>query len=168
MLFSCTSYYTPRNEFLTRPSVIQSVSPVFLVSANPLKPLNRISWNFVDIKDIMCRCAYLQEILIQFFFRSYALFELRNLAKMIDITQHSLLTQLHRISWNFVVMKDIKVDVHIHRKFWFHFFLGVTPFLNLEIWPKWKILLNTVCKRNSSETAQQSFVKLCSNEGHNV
>ena len=29
----------------------------------------------------------------------------------------------------------------IHRKFWFHFFLGVTPFLNLEIWPKCKILL---------------------------
>ena len=31
--------------------------------------------------------------------------------------------------------------MHIHRKFWFHFFLGFTPFLNLEIWPKWKILL---------------------------
>ena len=31
--------------------------------------------------------------------------------------------------------------MHIHRKFWFHFFLGVTPFLNFEIWRKWKILL---------------------------
>ena len=29
--------------FLTRQSVSQSVSPVFLVSATPLKPLNRIS-----------------------------------------------------------------------------------------------------------------------------
>ena len=54
--------------FLTRPSVSQSVSPVFLVSATPLNPLNRISWNFVDMKDIMCRCAYPQEILIPFFF----------------------------------------------------------------------------------------------------
>ena len=53
--------------FLTRPSVSQSVSPVFLVSATPLKPLNRISWNFVVMKDIMCRCAYPQEILIPFF-----------------------------------------------------------------------------------------------------
>ena len=29
--------------FLTRPSVSQSVSPVFLASVTPLKPLNRIS-----------------------------------------------------------------------------------------------------------------------------
>ena len=78
-------------------SVSQSVSPVFLFSATPLKPLNRISWNFVDMKDIMCRCAYPQEILIPFFSRSYALFELRNLAKMKDITQHNLLAQL---LWN--------------------------------------------------------------------
>ena len=26
----------------------------------------------------------------------------------------------------------------------------------------------TVSQRNSSETAQQNFLKLCSNEGHNV
>ena len=38
------------------------------VSATPLKPHNRISWNFVVMKDIMCRCAYPLEILIQFFF----------------------------------------------------------------------------------------------------
>ena len=37
---------------------------VFLVSATPLKPLNRISWNFVVMKDIMCRYAVLQEMLI--------------------------------------------------------------------------------------------------------
>ena len=48
------------------------------------------------------------------------------------------------------------------------FSLGITPFLNLEIWPKWKILLKTVCQRNSSETAQQNFVNLCSYEGHNI
>ena len=49
-------------------SVSQSVSPVFLVSTTPLKPLNRISWNFVVMKDIMCRCAYPQEILNPLFF----------------------------------------------------------------------------------------------------
>ena len=26
----------------------------------------------------------------------------------------------------------------------------------------------TVCQRKSSETTQQNFLKLCSNEGHNV
>ena len=65
------------------------------------------------MKDIPCRCAYPQEILIPFFSRSYALFEFRNLAKMKDTTEK-------------------------------------------------------VCQRNSSETAQQNVVKLCSNEGHYV
>ena len=41
------------------------------VIATPLKPHNRISWNFVDNKDILCRCAYWQEIMIQVFSRSY-------------------------------------------------------------------------------------------------
>ena len=75
------------------PSVSQSdsksVSPVFLVSATPLKQLNRIPCIFVVMKNILCRCAYPQEILIHFFFsKSYALFELKNLAKMKDTTQH--------------------------------------------------------------------------------
>ena len=66
-LFCKWSYYTPRTEgimFLTHPPVSQSVSPVFLVRATPLKPLNRISWNLVVMKDIMCRFAFLQEMLI--------------------------------------------------------------------------------------------------------
>ena len=67
--------------------VSQFVSPVFLVSATPLKPLKRISGNFVVVKDISCRCAYPQGILINFFPRIYALFELRNLAKMKDTTE---------------------------------------------------------------------------------
>ena len=101
--------------FLTRPSVSQSVSqsvsPVLLVSATPLKPLNRISWNFVVMKDIMCRCAYPQEILIPLFFSELRLFELRNLAKMKDTTvclvSTTPLKPLNRISCNFVVIKDI-------------------------------------------------------------
>ena len=35
--------------------------------SNSSKPLNRFSCNFVVMKDIMCRCAYQQEIFIQFF-----------------------------------------------------------------------------------------------------
>ena len=38
-----------------------------LVSTTPLKPLNRILWNFVVLKDIMCRCAFLQEMLVDLF-----------------------------------------------------------------------------------------------------
>ena len=78
LLTSCGGY----NDF--DPSVSQSIIPVFLVSLTPLKPLDRISWNFVFMKDIMCRRAYPQEILIQFFSWSYALFELRNFAKLIE------------------------------------------------------------------------------------
>ena len=65
-------FYTPRNEFgvynVFNPSVSQSVSPVFLDSATPLKPLNRNSWNFVVMKDIMWRFA--------FFFYRKCLFDL--------------------------------------------------------------------------------------------
>ena len=39
------------------------------------------------MKDLMCRCAYPQEILIQFFFLNHALFELKNLTKMKDTTE---------------------------------------------------------------------------------
>ena len=54
------------------------------------------------------------------------------------------------------------------QEFLLPFFLAVMAFLNLDICVKFKILLNIVCQRNSSETAQQNFLKLCSNEGHNV
>ena len=60
-------YYTPRNKLRRKLCfwpVRQSVSPVFLLRATPLKPLNRISWNFVVMMDLMCRCAYPKEILI--------------------------------------------------------------------------------------------------------
>ena len=63
------------------------------------------------MKDMICRCAYLQEILIQFFPASYVLFELRNLAKM-----------------KCIFSGNSDSD----------FFLGVS---NLKILPKWNILL---------------------------
>ena len=95
--------------FLSCPSVRQTC---LLFSATPLKPLNRISWNFVVMKDIMCRCAYPQEILIQYFFsQNYAFLDLEiwskweiQLKQFVSATPLKLLT---RISWNFVVMKDI-------------------------------------------------------------
>ena len=115
--------YTSRNElwrvqcFLpvlqsVMQSVSQSISPVFLVSANPFKPLNRISKNFVVMKYIMCRCAYLQEILIQFFFlRVTPFFNLEIWPKWKILLKQFFsatpLKLLNRISWNFVVVKDI-------------------------------------------------------------
>ena len=59
------------------------------------------------MKALVFRCAYPQEILIQFFLRVILLFELRNLIKFKDTTQNSR-------------------------------------------------------QRNSTETAQENFVKLCS------
>ena len=48
----------------------------------------------------MCRCAYQQKILIPFFSLNYALFELRNLAKMKDTTetvgQHNFTETAHK------------------------------------------------------------------------
>ena len=102
--------------FLSRPSVSlsvsQSVSPVFLVSATPLKPLNRISWNFVVMKDIMCTCAYPQEILIPFVslrFTPSLNFEIWRKWKILlkQLVSTTPLKPPTRIKWNFVVMKDM-------------------------------------------------------------
>ena len=61
------------------------------------------------MKDIMCRCAYPQEILIPFFSRIYALFELWPKWKILlkQLVSTTPLKLLNRIAWNFVVMKDI-------------------------------------------------------------
>ena len=71
-------YYNPRNELRrvkffwpVSQSVCPSVRPSvqsFLSAQLLWNRLNRISWNFVVMKDVMCRCAYPQEILIPFFF----------------------------------------------------------------------------------------------------
>ena len=82
------------------------------VSATPLKPLNRIFWSFVVMKDIMCRCAYPQEILIPFFFLGFTPFlnlEIWPKWKILlkQLVSTTPLKLLNRIAWNFVVMKDI-------------------------------------------------------------
>jgi hypothetical protein len=48
-----------------------------LVSATPLKLLNRISWNLVGGKDTICSCAYYQEILIAWILWELCPFELK-------------------------------------------------------------------------------------------
>ena len=70
--------------------------------------LNTISWNFVVIKDIMCRCAYPQDILMRFFFSFWT-------SKFDDNERYywnSWSAQLHwnrnTIALNFVVIKDIR------------------------------------------------------------
>ena len=56
-----------------------------LVSATPLKLLNRISWNLVGSKDTICSCAYYQEILISWILWELYPFELKNFPKYTTI-----------------------------------------------------------------------------------
>ena len=87
-----------------------------------------------------------------FLSRNYTLFELRNLAKMKDITQHSLLAQqncvkpLNRIFWNFVVMKDIMCRCAYPQEFWFNYLI----FLRSNLYPFWTLAKIILC--NSDET----------------
>ena len=67
-----------------------------LVSTTPLKHLNRIAWNFEVMKDIMCRCAYPQEISL-----NYTLFEL--LKQCWSVGYVSLLT----LSFIFITILDM-------------------------------------------------------------
>ena len=85
---------------------------VFIVSATPLKLLDRISFHFVVMKDIMYRCAYPQDILIQFSFWEQCPslnFEIwwKWKIRLKQLFSTTPLKPLNRIVWNFVVMKDI-------------------------------------------------------------
>ena len=62
--------------------------------------------NIDVMKDIMCRCAYPQEILISMFFGVLSFFELRYLPKMKVCLCNSSETAQQN-SWNFVINKDI-------------------------------------------------------------
>jgi hypothetical protein len=56
-----------------------------LVSATPLKLLNRISWNLVGSKDTICSCAYYQKILIAWSLWELCPFEHRNFPKFTTV-----------------------------------------------------------------------------------
>ena len=74
--------------FLTRPSISQSVrQSCYSCQRNSSETAQQNFVKLCSVKDILCRCTYPQEILIQFFSQSYPLFELRNLAKMKDTTK---------------------------------------------------------------------------------
>ena len=152
--------------FLTRPSVSLLVSPVFLVSATPLKPLNRISWRFVW--RTLCVDVHIHRKFWFNFFSPLLNFGQNERYYSKLFVSATPLKPFKRLSWNFVVMKDLMCRCAYPRKFLIQFFLELCPFFNLEIWPKFKILLKTVHQNNSTETAQQNCVKLCSHEGHNV
>ena len=68
--------YAPLNLKISRNILLKQ-----LVSATPLKLLNRISWNLVGSKDTICSCAYYQEILIFWILLELCPFELRNFPK---------------------------------------------------------------------------------------
>ena len=107
------------------------------VRVTPLKPLNRISWNFVVMKDIMCRCAYPQEILIPLFFSELRPFWTSKFDENERYYWNSWSAQLHwnrstELHWNFVVMKDIMCRCAFYRKCWFDPFEEqfISPFLS--------------------------------------
>ena len=87
---------------------------------SPLKPLSRISWNFVVMKDIMCRCANFVSI---FFLGVTSFLNLEIWPKwkilLKQFVSATPLIPLNRISWSFVVMKDIVCRYAFYRKCWF-------------------------------------------------
>jgi hypothetical protein len=68
--------YAPLNLSISRNILLKQ-----LVSATPLKLLNRISWNLVGSKDTICSCAYYQEILIAWILWELCPFELKHFPK---------------------------------------------------------------------------------------
>ena len=62
-----------------------------LISTTPLKQLTRIAWNFEVMKDIMCRYAFLQEMLIWSFWGAIYIPYLSNyLSLMLGIAIHCI------------------------------------------------------------------------------
>ena len=79
-----------------------------LVSATPLKLLNRISAKLVGIKDTICSCAYYQIFWSPKFCGSYAPLNLTNSRNILlkQLVSATPLKLLNRISWNLVGSKD--------------------------------------------------------------
>ena len=125
------------------------------VSSTPLKLLNRIYWNFVVMKDTMCRCAYPQEILIPFFsseLRSFwtSKFDENERYYLTQFVSTTPLKQLNKISRNVVVMKDIMCrcaypqDILIQFFFWEQCLFWTSKFDENEryYWNSWSAQLH--------------------------
>ena len=130
------------------------------VSATSLKLLNRISWNLVGSKDTICSCAYYKEILVAWILWELCPFELRNFPNILlkQLVSTTPLKLLNRISWNLVGSKCIICSCAYYQ-------------VNLIAWILWelcpferrnfpKYTSEAACQRNSSETAEQNFMKL--------
>ena len=132
------------------------------VSTTSLKLLNGISWNLVVMKYMVCRWAYLQEILIQIFFvLSYALFILINIAKIkcrTEIICHRNSSKpLNRISRNFFQYRSYGQTVNrciyvFSGNFYLIFFLRE----KLEFWPKYTFSWN-LCKTGFSMSDSEAI-----------
>ena len=94
----------------------------------------------------MCRCACSQEKIWFIFYldiRSHLnldIFSKWNILLKL-IVSATILKPLHKISWNFAVMMHMMSRCAYLREMLIPFFLGCSPLLNLEILPKWNILL---------------------------
>jgi hypothetical protein len=85
--YICMSPLRTKGDILLSPPTLVGRHIVFVlsvtqfVSATPLKLLSRISWNLVGSKDIICSCAYYQEILISWILWELCPFEIRKFPK---------------------------------------------------------------------------------------
>ena len=97
------------------------------------------------MKDIMCTCAYPQEILIPFFFLGFTSFlnsEIWRKWKILlkQLVSTTPLTRLNRIAWNFVVMKDIMCTYAFLQEMLIWYFLGaiyIAFFVRLPVTNAW-------------------------------
>ena len=104
----------------------------FFISATPLKPLNRISWNFVSIYEehnVICTCS--TKILIHFFLRVILLLNLEIWQKLYILLNQFCQRNYHETAQQ-NVMKLCKGH-SVYMCIFTGFFPGVMSLLNLEI-----------------------------------
>ena len=116
-------------------------------------------------------CIFTGNFDFNIFSRSYVLFELRNFARMKDTTKTVCqLNSSETAQQNLLKLSSNEghrcVDVHIHKKFLFNFFSRSCALFEHRNLAKMKDTTETVCQRKSSEAARQTFLKLCSCDGH--
>jgi hypothetical protein len=145
MIDSCTYIYI-YNLNISRNILLKQ-----LVSATPLKLRNRISWNLVGSKDTICSCAYYQEILISWSLWELCPFELRNFPWHYDRLLYIYI--YIQVSVRDITLKCLQITP---TKFRGSTFPGN---MNNYIWCPY-YLPSFACRRNSSETTKQNFMKL--------
>ena len=129
----------------------------FLVSATPLKSLNRITWNYVVVKEIMCKCAYPKEILIPYFFSGLRSFWTSKFDKNERYYWNSWLAQLlsnrldsicQNLNNNLCRIKTIYLCI-INMYMYAFMFSEYDEHLNSYLSNNWKYLKNVVVRKIS-------------------